>query len=341
MPRRDVEWADADTRFRAAFWAADAGAVARAYLNTTRAISLDVARSAGVGYFAPQTATKEMLEWIPRGLEQGGALVFPIRTADGEVVGFKFRAVPGVAAEQAPRYTGTTGEMHGAMFGWHQHVDSDERILAIEGEIDQLSLDTVRQQHPDLPLPLAWYGNTLTSKRLEWMQARGIQHVLLALDADAGGWKGVLRSGRLLGEAGIAHDVLRLPAGMDPNEVLTAGGSDILAHFIRQGPRRSLLEAHAEQLTMTGISAVDPLYARRVLVETAVATERLISAREVSRACRTVMLPTAMFRDALPESLWRTGTRVTSASETVATALRERTGHSVESGTNATASIGV
>ncbi|MBW7933009.1 MAG: hypothetical protein H3C62_05215 [Gemmatimonadaceae bacterium] len=117
----------------------------------------------------------------------GGYLVFPIRAITGDILGFKYRAVPGIARADGLRYTGTSGGMGGAMFGWERWTDADRRVIAVEGEIDQLSIETVRLKVPGLPRPLAWYGKELTDERLRFLDGR-VAHVLLALDADGGGW---------------------------------------------------------------------------------------------------------------------------------------------------------
>jgi len=309
-PTREAAYAAADACFRTALWDDAVGAAPRAYLIGTRQIASTVARDSGIGYFPFHTSHPAMRAVAPSGTDEGGFLTFPIRSADGTIRGFKFRAVPGVAVESAPRYTGTSGEMQGAMFGWHLHQPTDRHILAIEGEVDQLSLATARLTHPDLPLPLAWYGNTLTEQRLAWLLEKDIAHVLLALDADAGGWDGVLRAGRKLAAAGIAHDVLQLPRGMDPNDVLQAGGGDILAHFIQRSPRIPLLVAHARQLARDGLAEADPFFVRAALADTARATIVFLTPEIVHEAARCVQCPVQMFAGVLDPALLSAGTRV-------------------------------
>jgi len=319
--------AAADTFYQDSLWSPEDGQSAREYLCGTRAIAMEVARVSGVGFLpageggeplvvalrragfsddeilaAPVTRAAERRRPVdyPAG---GGFITFPIRDADGQVTGFKYRAVPGVARDDAPRYTGTSGDMLGAMFGWHLVSPTDERLLVIEGEIDQLSMETVRLSHPNLPRAVAWYGKELTDRRLHWFVARGVRHLTLALDADAGGWDGMLRSGRKLGRAGIAHEVLQLPAGLDPNAVLQAGGAAILAHLVKHGPRPTLLEAHAQVLSNSGVASVDPFFTARALRETATATARQLTEAAYARAAGYVQLPVETLQIALVEDV--------------------------------------
>jgi DNA primase len=342
MDRTHAILAAADAFYQDALWSPEDGQSGREYLCGTRAIAMDVARVSGVGFLpageggeplvvalrragftdeeilaAPVTRAAEFRRPVdyPAG---GGFITFPIRDAVGEVTGFKYRAVPGQARVDAPRYTGTSGDMQGAMFGWHLVTPQDERLLVIEGEIDQLSMETVRLSHPELPRAVAWYGKELTDRRLQWFVERGVRHLTLALDADAGGWDGMLRSGRKLGRAGITHEVLQLPAGLDPNAVLQAGGADILAHLVKHGPRPTLLEAHAQVLANDKVVATDPFYTARTLKETAIATATQLTDVAYTRAAHTARLPVQVLRvtlvdESFAETPTPTPTRVTAA----------------------------
>jgi DNA primase len=312
----------AQTLYRAWLWGDAPGAAeARRYLTGrtqgARGIAREVALMSDIGFvpIAPEGPADTLLRaLVARGVPErqvqtaalacrtndgnglqdfpagGGYLVFPIKAVNGDVQGFKYRAVPSLARADGMRYTGTTGSMGGAMFGWERWAPSDRTIIAIEGEIDQMSIETVRLHYPELPRPLAWYGKELTDERLAFLTGR-VDHVLLALDADGGGWDGMLRSGRKLGQAGIRHALVQLPHGMDPNEVLTQGSAGLLAHFLQHGPRFSLLEMHTQHLIATGIAEHDPVYAARALRETWLATQQFVTPKQLKECAVRAGLP--------------------------------------------------
>ena len=206
----------------------------------------------------------------PRG---GGYLALPLTDPSGVIIGIKFRAVPGEVAETTRRFDATSSALAGAMFGFDRLPPHPSTIIAVEGELDQLSLAAARAVDANLPPAVAWHGKELSGERLELLAGR-TRHVVLMLDADDGGFDGILRGGRKLARAGVAVEVVRMPDGIDPNDLLCAGDAAGLARAVQQLPRVSLFEEHAHTFTRFGprrvnIARTDPTFVAAELRETA------------------------------------------------------------------------
>ena len=206
----------------------------------------------------------------PRG---GGYLALPLTDPRGVIIGIKYRAVPGEVAENARRFDATSSALAGAMFGYDRLPLQPSTIIAVEGELDQLSLAAARAVDANLPPAVAWHGKELSGERLELLAGR-TRHVVLMLDADDGGFDGILRGGRKLARAGVAVEVVRMPDGIDPNDLLCAGDAAGLARAVQQLPRVSLFEEHAHTFTRFGprrvnIARTDPTFVAAELRETA------------------------------------------------------------------------
>ncbi|MGI8546537.1 MAG: toprim domain-containing protein [Gemmatimonadaceae bacterium] len=206
----------------------------------------------------------------PRG---GGYLALPLSNPNGAIIGIKYRAVVGEVDDEARRFDATSSALSGAMFGFDRLPEQAETVIAVEGELDQLSLAAAREADPTLPPAVAWHGKELSGERLSLLSGRA-KHVVLMLDSDDGGFDGILRGGRKLARAGVEISVVRMPAGVDPNELLRAGDASGLARAVHHLPRVSLFEEHARTLTRFGpreenIARTDPNFAASELRETA------------------------------------------------------------------------
>ena len=278
---------------------ADHGAGAARYLTHSRAIPKTIALDFRVGYLpalgdsSPSVLTDAMracgyrddhlmaagiavrgdrgaLVDKPRG---GGYLALPLTDPDGSVIGIKYRAIPGEVSEDARRFDATSSALAGTMFGFDRLPDTADTVIAVEGELDQLSLAAAREADPSLPPAVAWHGKELSGDRLALLSGRA-RHVVLMLDADDGGFDGILRGGRKLARAGVTISVVRMPAGVDPNELLRAGDAAGLARAVHHLPRVSLFEEHARVFTRFGpreinIARTDPTFVASELRETA------------------------------------------------------------------------
>jgi DNA primase len=316
----------ASAQYETWLWDPAIGHAARAYLCEQRRIDPVAAKAAHVGFLpgpnvpgrntrhlarcvAEVTTDAELIEQVgimrpqaaladrPTRLADyplgGGYLVFPVRDALGECIGFKYRAVPGVARENTIRYTGTPGPTGGAMFGFELLRDDEREVVVVEGEIDWLSHASMRLKYPHIAPAVGWLGKELTPERLTVVQRR-FHTVHLAFDPDRAGWDGTLRAGRALAAAGVRFDLVRLPANRDANDVLVASGPLVLAHFFGAAGRESLLEAQARWFAEQGYAATDPLWTARSLADTAALIRPHLTPAAITRAAAAVQIPPAL-----------------------------------------------
>ncbi|NJN18402.1 MAG: DNA primase [Oscillochloris sp.] len=169
-----------------------------------------------------------------------GRLIFPIRNARGDVVGFGGRAIGDVQ----PKYLNTPetllfkkGELLYGLDLAREAIRSDDRTIVVEGYVDVISAHQHGFKNVVAPL-----GTALTKPHVALLK-RLSHNVYLALDADAAGQKATLRGlsalresaeengdGRLVAtaegavrlESDVALRIIRMPEGRDPDEVIRA-----------------------------------------------------------------------------------------------------------------------
>jgi len=227
---------------------------ARRYMQD-REIPLAWAKEFGLGY-APE-AWDDTLLWararkypetllLEAGLivknDQGrvydrfrGRLVFPIGNENGEVIAFSARildpeakAAKYVNSPETPVFTKSK-----VLFGYHRAkraiLDAD-RVVICEGQIDVLRCHAAGISHVIAPL-----GTAFTEDHARILK-RATRNVVLCLDADKAGQAAAERVAQMLtgGEAGLERlvqsdlgiQVVRLPAGHDPDSFIREHGGD-------------------------------------------------------------------------------------------------------------------
>ena len=164
-----------------------------------------------------------------------GRLMFPIRDASGDVIGFGGRIVPGVDygdfdppkyknSRETPLYRKTQ-----VLFGIHEgrpEIVRDGIVLVCEGYTDVMAL-----HQAGVGNAVATCGTAVGSRHLQIL-SRYAQRVVLAFDGDAAGVRAAERAwdeAHRLGED-VALDlrVLVLPEGRDPADVVADEGGDAL-----------------------------------------------------------------------------------------------------------------
>lgn len=169
-----------------------------------------------------------------------GRLIFPIRDAKGNVVGFGGRAL----GDGQPKYLNTPetllfkkGELLYGLDLARDSIRSEDRTIVVEGYIDVITA----HQHGfrNLVAPL---GTALTRNHVTLLK-RLSHNVYLALDADAAGQKATLRGlsalresaeagegahmvataqGAVRLESDVSLRIIKMPEGRDPDEVIKA-----------------------------------------------------------------------------------------------------------------------
>ncbi len=187
-----------------------------------------------------------------------GRITFPIRSADGRLVAFGGRAL----GSGEPKYLNSP---EGPLFAKRSTLfllDRARRAIAdaghavvVEGYFDALSLHRVGVGNA-----VATLGTALTAEHARALRRLAPQ-VLLCYDADQAGQRAAVAGSRILLETGLEVAMLRLPEGVDPDDVVRSGGEDafreILAHPV------SLLDT-----LLAGLSG-DPAARRHAGIEVA------------------------------------------------------------------------
>lgn len=169
-----------------------------------------------------------------------GRVIFPIRNARGEVVGFGGRAL----GDAQPKYLNTPetllfkkGELLYGLDLARDAIRSEDRTVVVEGYVDVITAHQHGFRNVVAPL-----GTALTKSHVAMLKKLS-HNVYLALDADAAGQKATLRGLNVLQESeeetGETHPVttaqglvrwqsdvnlriIKMPEGQDPDEVIKA-----------------------------------------------------------------------------------------------------------------------
>ncbi|MDI6871834.1 MAG: DNA primase [Bacillota bacterium] len=149
-------------------------------------------------------------------------LMFPIRDARGQALGFGGRAVD----EAEPKYLNSpeTGLFHKGetLYGLHLAAEGIREAgyaLVVEGYLDAVTC----HQH-GFRQAVASLGTALTEAQARLL-ARCTAEARIAYDADAAGQAATWRGLDLLSAAGFRVKVVTLPAGEDPDSVLRTRGA--------------------------------------------------------------------------------------------------------------------
>ncbi len=216
--------------------ATKAGATPRSYL-TKRKVMPETIKEFRLG-FSPdawETIKSYLLgkgytekELVEAGLviekEEGGSydrfrnrLLFPICDIQGRVTGFGAR----VLDDSLPKYINSPQtpvfDKSNSLYGIDKAksaIRKRDSVIIVEGYMDVLTA----HQH-DWQNVVGSMGTSLTEKQVEGIK-RLTNNITLALDADLAGEEATLRGKAILAYSNIEANVILLPAGKDPDEVI-------------------------------------------------------------------------------------------------------------------------
>jgi DNA primase len=247
-------------------WGAAEARRARDYL-ASRGLSEEVLRSFRIGY-APKAWDRVLMgaqrdgfkpdELLAAGLARRGRgggiydwfrerITFPLVDSRGRVLGFGARAM---REDQGAKYVNTPeGELYHKgrlLFGIDRArgaIAKSGRVVVVEGYTDVLALHQAGVQDS-----VAIMGTALTGDQLgELARAAGEEGtVFLALDADRAGSDAMLRAARMAEERNVGLRVVQMPAGADPAELVTEGGSEAITARLTQA--LSVVEFEVERV---------------------------------------------------------------------------------------------
>jgi DNA primase len=158
-------------------------------------------------------------------------ITFPLADARGRVLGFGARAV---RDSQKPKYLNSSeNELYRKgrhLFGIDQARAAAARagrVIVVEGYTDVLALHGA-----GLEESVAIMGTALTPEQLTEL-GRAATMVLMALDADASGQEAMLRAAKAATERRMELQVVALPEGSDPAELVATGGAPAFERLLQ------------------------------------------------------------------------------------------------------------
>jgi len=150
-------------------------------------------------------------------------VMFPIRDASGQVVGFGGRVIDG----SEPKYLNSpeTQVFHKSqnLYGLPLAADSirrQKKAILMEGY-----LDVITAHQFGVKIAVASLGTSFTKEQAQLLK-RYTDTVVVGYDADAAGQAAAARGMELLAGAGFTVKVIKLPPGLDPDEVLRSQGRE-------------------------------------------------------------------------------------------------------------------
>ncbi len=170
-------------------------------------------------------------------------LTIPIHDARGRVIGFAARILD-AEKKDAPKYINSPDtplfDKGRTLFNLHRAGPASRqsgRIVVVEGQMDVVALAAAGIADAVAPM-----GTALTERQLE-MLWRLIETPILCFDGDAAGQRAAMRAiARALPLLRPAHSlrIVRLPAGMDPDDLLRRDGVRAMEELL--GAARPLIE---------------------------------------------------------------------------------------------------
>ncbi|MBO6046844.1 MAG: DNA primase [Erysipelotrichaceae bacterium] len=178
-------------------------------------------------------------------------IMFPLHDDRGRVVGFSGRIYrPG---DDGAKYVNSPESeifIKGrTLYNYHRALDSAKRegfVYINEGFMDVIAMS--RAGHDNA---IALMGTALTSGHMQLLN-RMCKRVVLCLDGDEAGQNAAIKAAEILQENQFKVEMILLPEGRDPDEILTSEGrgglDEILRHLIK--PLDFMLEHETMRLNM-------------------------------------------------------------------------------------------
>jgi DNA primase len=158
-------------------------------------------------------------------------IMFPLADSRGRVLGFGARAVR--AEQGGPKYLNTSeNELYdkGAQLFGIDRAKPDAarcgRVIVVEGYTDVLAL-----HQAGVTETVAVMGTALTAKQVALL-SQAAPLVYLAFDADRSGQDAMLRASRLAADRGLELQVVGMPEGKDPADLIAERGPDAFAELL-------------------------------------------------------------------------------------------------------------
>ena len=168
-------------------------------------------------------------------------VMFPIENRQGKVIAFGARALGDAQPKYLNSGDGPTFSKKAVLYGWVQARDAVRRnlpLVVVEGYMDVIAV-----QRSGVAAAVAPLGTALTPEQISLLWKLHDEPIL-CFDGDAAGQRAQLRAlERILPvlEPGRSARLAVLPAGKDPDDVLSASGAEGLRKIL--GAARSLIDS--------------------------------------------------------------------------------------------------
>jgi len=154
-----------------------------------------------------------------------GRVIFPLRNETGRLVGFGGRLVDGEGAKYVNSPEGPLFEKRKFLYllNMAKHAIRERgRVILVEGY-----MDAIRCHLTGFSEAVACLGTSLTEEQCGVI-ARHADRCLICFDSDLAGQEATIRGMYMLNRLGVDVEVVRLPRGKDPDELLSQpdGASD-------------------------------------------------------------------------------------------------------------------
>ncbi len=159
-----------------------------------------------------------------------GRIIFPIYSAQGDVIAFGGRDIVG----REPKYLNSRDshlfKKKRALYGLSQAVSAirkERKVFLVEGYFDVIAM-----QMADVPNTVATLGTALSKEHLLLLR-RYADKVIFVYDSDEAGSKAALRSGMLAEQLEFPAEVVVLPEGRDPADFLSMKQTEQLKSMLQ------------------------------------------------------------------------------------------------------------
>jgi DNA primase len=156
-----------------------------------------------------------------------GRLMFPIKSMDGDLLGYAGRLL--VAKENVPKYINTAetaifkkGELLYGMYENSQAIKAADEAMLVEGYIDVITMAA-----NEFPIGLAPMGTALTGNQFGLILNMGVKKLTVCLDGDAAGQRAADRTINVVMDQyhpSMQVFVALLPDGHDPDSMIRECG---------------------------------------------------------------------------------------------------------------------
>jgi DNA primase len=249
-----------------------------------------------------------------------GRIMFPIRDAQGRVIGFSGRLMSGDT--EAAKYVNSpetllfrkSNVLYGLYKARRDIVDKREAIIC-EGQID-----VIRCHQQGFTTAVAAQGTAFTEDHAR-IVGRSADAVVIAFDSDHAGRVASVKTARIFMTAGLAVRVAWLPTGEDPDSLLKEGGSEAFQKVIDDASSIIAFQIRAMGADEDKQSEVGVMRISKAVLETIAQSPNAVQrSRELQEASDILGVPVNALEDDLKRMLSRAagrpGSRRTAAKTT-------------------------